>query len=142
MPGEVSYRLLVVEDQGLSKEGIRDVLAADRRLSLDGEPYLELDYLAANRDDAIQYLELEKSLPDAIIPSVRQAARSNYEYLLDPGREAVLRRLRQPAGSDAETPAQWSQVGTWLAGRLVEWSVFACSSGIATAMCESTETGL
>lgn len=66
MQGEVSYRLLVVEDQGLSEEGIRAALAADRSLDGDGEPHLELDYVAGNRDDALQYLELER-LPDAIV---------------------------------------------------------------------------
>jgi CheY-like chemotaxis protein len=66
MQGKVSYRLLVVEDQGLTAEGIRAALAVDRSLDKEGEPYLELDYLASNRDDALQYLELER-LPDAII---------------------------------------------------------------------------
>jgi hypothetical protein len=63
-------------------------------------------------------------LPDAIVPSVRQAARSNYEYLLDPGRDAVLRRLRPSNSADGDAPSQWSQVGAWLAGNTPELSAF------------------
>jgi hypothetical protein len=63
-------------------------------------------------------------LPDAVVASVRQAARSNYEYLLYPGRQAVLRHLSLPAGSDADTPAQWSQVGAWLAANPEELAAF------------------
>ncbi|MGV1048736.1 MAG: hypothetical protein ACOYD4_09470 [Solirubrobacterales bacterium] len=55
-----------MEDQGLSEGEIREALAADRRLGEEHEPHLELHYLARNRDDAIQYLELER-LPDAVV---------------------------------------------------------------------------
>lgn len=65
---EVSYRLLVAEDQKiLDKEKVEHALAADRALGEEGEPYLSLDYLAKNKDDALQYVERTESLPDAII---------------------------------------------------------------------------
>jgi len=63
-----SYKLLVVEDQKVtSREEIEAALAADRALDQEGDPYLELDYLARTKDDALQYLELQESLPDAIV---------------------------------------------------------------------------
>ena len=69
-----------------------------------------------------------KGLPDAIIPEVRQAARTNYEYLLQPGREAVLRQL-QPGGSNGEdSPARWAKAGEWLAAgpaELADWRQLA-----------------
>jgi hypothetical protein len=51
-------------------------------------------------------------LPDAIVPEVRQSARANYEYLLAPGRVAVLRQLT--ADGDDDTAAGWAKIGAWL----------------------------
>jgi hypothetical protein len=53
-------------------------------------------------------------LPDAIVPQVRQAARANYEHLLAPGRDAVLRQLRKEGDGDEDSPARWAKVGDWL----------------------------
>jgi hypothetical protein len=67
-------------------------------------------------------------LPDAIVPQVRQVARTNYEHLLDPGREAVLGELKKGTEGDADTPARWSAVGAWLAGgpeELAAWRTLA-----------------
>src|SRR5262249_27364617 len=63
-------------------------------------------------------------LPDAIVPSVRQAARAGYEYLLEPAREAVLRQLRAGSTGDEEAPASWAKVGTWLANNPQELSAW------------------
>jgi GTPase SAR1 family protein len=52
-------------------------------------------------------------LPDAMVTAVRQAARANLEYLLEPAREAVLRQLRKADRSE-ETVAGWKEVGEWL----------------------------
>lgn len=68
MPGMGrAYRLLVVEDQRISAEEIEAALVADQAKGSRDEPYLEFHYLARNRDDAIQYLEMEDDLPDAIV---------------------------------------------------------------------------
>jgi hypothetical protein len=56
------------------------------------------------------------NLPDAVVPEVRQAARTNYDYLLDPARAAVLRQVRSSGAGDEESPARWAAVGKWLAG--------------------------
>jgi hypothetical protein len=66
-------------------------------------------------------------LPDAVAVEVRQAARTNYELLLEPAREEVLRQL-QRAGKDAtETRARWNGVLKWLEDprELASWRVLA-----------------
>ncbi|HEY7309586.1 MAG TPA: hypothetical protein VH643_09545 [Gemmataceae bacterium] len=65
-------------------------------------------------------------VPEAIRPQVRQAARTNYEHLLEPARAAVLSQLQQ-AGDGAETRAQWERVRTWLRApeELDGWRVVA-----------------
>jgi hypothetical protein len=67
-------------------------------------------------------------LPEAAAPDVRRAARTNYDNLLDSGRAAVLRRLRQAGTDDRETPQRWQEVRRWLqAGpdELADWRVLA-----------------
>jgi hypothetical protein len=67
-------------------------------------------------------------LPEAAAPDVRRAARSNYDNLLESGRAAVLRRLRQAGTDDRETPERWKEVRRWLqAGpdELTDWRVLA-----------------
>jgi hypothetical protein len=66
-------------------------------------------------------------LPEAVAAEVRQAAQTNYELLLEPAREEVLRQL-QHAGKDAtETRARWNGVLKWLEGprELASWRVLA-----------------
>jgi antibiotic biosynthesis monooxygenase (ABM) superfamily enzyme len=65
-------------------------------------------------------------VPEAIRPQVRQAARTNYEHLLEPARAAVLSQLQQ-AGGGAETRAHWEGVRTWLRApaELDGWRVIA-----------------
>jgi DNA-binding NarL/FixJ family response regulator len=62
------YRVLIVEDQDeyLSEGSAAELLRKDRGENPD-EPYLELAARARNFDDAIQVLEMEESLPDAIV---------------------------------------------------------------------------
>jgi hypothetical protein len=66
-------------------------------------------------------------LPDAMKPEVRQAARTSYDYLLEPGRAEVLRQLRQGGSGDKETPARWAAVRDWLKDpqELDAWRVLA-----------------
>jgi hypothetical protein len=67
-------------------------------------------------------------LPDAIVSQVRQAARANYEHLLEPGREAVLRQLRNAGDGDEDSPARWAKVGDWLSrdpDQLAAWRSLA-----------------
>jgi hypothetical protein len=66
-------------------------------------------------------------LPDAIRAEVAQAARTNYEYLLEPGRDAVLRHLREAGTGDAETAERWATVRNWLTDpeELAAWRVLA-----------------
>jgi GTPase SAR1 family protein len=65
-------------------------------------------------------------LPDAIVPEVRQAARSSYEYLLAPAREAVQQQLK--AGGGEDVPAARAGLGTWLGqgpAELAPWRTLA-----------------
>ncbi len=67
-------------------------------------------------------------LPEAARPDVRQAARTNYQNLLDSGRAAVLRRLQQAGTDDRETPERWQDVRRWLQQgpeELADWRVLA-----------------
>jgi hypothetical protein len=67
-------------------------------------------------------------LPEAARPDVRQAARTNYQNLLDSGRDAVLRRLQQAGTDDRETPERWQEVRRWLQQgpeELADWRVLA-----------------
>jgi GTPase SAR1 family protein len=66
-------------------------------------------------------------LPDAMVAAVRQAARSNLEHLLDPGRETVLGQLIK-LSADGDSPAAWKKVADWLAGNpqeLAAWRALA-----------------
>jgi hypothetical protein len=60
-------------------------------------------------------------------PEVRTAARTSYDYLLEPGRAAVLRQLRQADTGTKETPARWAAVAAWLKDppELESWRVLA-----------------
>jgi hypothetical protein len=66
-------------------------------------------------------------VPEAIRPQVRQAARTNYEHLLEPARAAVLAQLQQAGGGKEETRARWESVRGWLRSpeELEGWRVLA-----------------
>jgi hypothetical protein len=67
------------------------------------------------------------NLPDAVKPKVRQVARTNYEYVLEPARAVVLEQLRQAGSGPDETPARWEAVRNWLRDpvELAAWRVVA-----------------
>jgi hypothetical protein len=54
------------------------------------------------------------SLPEAVVGDIRQAARADYEHLLEPAREVVLRQLQQAGSGEQETPERWDEVRRWL----------------------------
>jgi hypothetical protein len=60
-------------------------------------------------------------------PEVRVAARTSYDYLLEPGRAAVLHQLRQADTGTKETPARWAAVAAWLKDppELESWRILA-----------------
>jgi hypothetical protein len=49
-------------------------------------------------------------LPDTVAGEVSQAARTQFQLLLEPGREEVLRQLRRAGPEGGETPARWSNL--------------------------------
>jgi hypothetical protein len=66
-------------------------------------------------------------LTDAVAAEVRQAARRNYELLLEPAREEVLRHLQHADKDATETRARWNGVLKWLQNppELASWRVLA-----------------
>lgn len=66
-------------------------------------------------------------LPEAIAREIQHAARTSYEHLLEPAREAVLIHLRQVSPDGRETLEGWRQLRPWLADppELREWRVLA-----------------
>jgi GTPase SAR1 family protein len=65
-------------------------------------------------------------IPDAAVGEIKQAAKANYDLLLEPGREEVLRQL-QRAGGEGESPARWQAIAKWLDDptELASWRVLA-----------------
>src|SRR5207245_1214256 len=53
-------------------------------------------------------------VPDAVVGELSQAARTQYDLLLEPGREEILRQLRRAGPEGGETPARWSNLLKWL----------------------------
>jgi hypothetical protein len=67
-------------------------------------------------------------LREAPRADVRQAARTNYQNLLESGRAIVLRHLQQAGSDDRETPERWKEVRRWLLqgpDELADWRVLA-----------------
>jgi hypothetical protein len=67
------------------------------------------------------------SIPAAVREAVKDAARTNYEYLLEPGRAEVLRQLQRGGTGADETPARWQAVREWLSKpeELADWRILA-----------------
>ncbi len=90
-----------------------------------------MNLVRARRQELRQaYPDYEKeftldNLPDAVKPKVRQVARTNYEYVLEPARAVVLEQLRQAGSGPDETPARWEAVRNWLQDppELAAWRV-------------------
>jgi hypothetical protein len=55
-----------------------------------------------------------EGLPDAVAGELRQAARTNYDLILEPAREEVLRQLQRAGKDTTETRARWNGVLKWL----------------------------
>jgi hypothetical protein len=92
-------------------------------LDLTGDKVKELRKAYPHYEDQF----ILNGLPDVVAGEVRQAARANYDLLLEPARDEVLRQL-QRAGKDAtETRARWNEVLKWLEDprELASWSVLA-----------------
>ncbi len=66
-------------------------------------------------------------LPDAVRPTVDQAARTSYEHLLEPARAVVLQQLRRAGSGAEETRARWQGVRDWLRDpkELEDWRALA-----------------
>jgi hypothetical protein len=66
-------------------------------------------------------------LPDAVASPLRKAARVNYEKLLDPARDEVLKHLQAVSPDGKETIEHWRDVRTWLTApeELASWRALA-----------------
>jgi hypothetical protein len=66
-------------------------------------------------------------LPDAVLPELKQAARTQYELLLEPARDEVLRQLRQVGPENGESPERWTSLLKWLSDpkELAAWRELA-----------------
>jgi hypothetical protein len=66
-------------------------------------------------------------LDGPVLAEVRQAARTQYELLLEPAREEVLRQLRHVGPEGGETPARWGNLLKWLNDptELIAWRELA-----------------
>jgi GTPase SAR1 family protein len=66
-------------------------------------------------------------LPDAVLPEIKQAARTQYESLLEPAREEVLGQLRRVGPDSGESPARWNNLLKWLSDpkELAAWRELA-----------------
>jgi GTPase SAR1 family protein len=64
---------------------------------------------------------------DSLKQSLRAAARTNYDNLLEVGQDIVLRRLQQVSADGRETVDHWREVRTWLADplELTSWRALA-----------------
>jgi hypothetical protein len=91
------------------------------------------------KDASARVLELKKSypqydeqfrlsnLPDVLVPAIKQAARSNYERILEPARAEVLLHLRLAGKGNEETLGRWRELEGWLANpeELKDWRILA-----------------
>ncbi|HEV3237991.1 MAG TPA: GTPase domain-containing protein, partial [Gemmataceae bacterium] len=67
------------------------------------------------------------NLPDALVPAIKQAARSNYERILEPARAEVLQHLRLAGKGNEEALGRWRALESWLANpeELKDWRILA-----------------
>jgi hypothetical protein len=67
-------------------------------------------------------------LSETAKPDIRQAARTNYQNLLDSGREVVLAQIKEAGANDPAAPERRKKVAGWLQqgpGELADWRVLA-----------------
>jgi hypothetical protein len=67
-------------------------------------------------------------LSETAKPDIRQAARTNYQNLLDSGREVVLAQIKEAGADDPAAPERRKKVADWLKqgpGELADWRVLA-----------------
>jgi hypothetical protein len=67
-------------------------------------------------------------LSETAKPDIRQAARTNYQNLLDSGREVVLGQIKEAGANDPDHPERRKKVAAWLQqgpGELADWRVLA-----------------
>jgi hypothetical protein len=77
-----------------------------------------------------------EGLPEAFAAQVRQAARTNYDNLLEPARDVVLLRWkRQNPDAKEETLASWRRIQPWLSNpeELSDWRELARVLGQLTS---------
>jgi GTPase SAR1 family protein len=93
-----------------------------------------LDDLKASYPDYKKEFFLE-GLPEAFAAGVRQAAQTNYDNLLVPAQEVVLRRWRQQNPEGKDTFASWRRLQPWLSNpeELSEWRELARVLGQLTS---------
>jgi hypothetical protein len=131
-------KLSRVRDLACALGLVSDVRDRPPVLAVPRPPGFRFEQAAARLDQLKQaYPEyatafVPAGLPEAAEPEIRQAARMNYEYLLEPGRGEVLRRLREAGSGEEETAARWAAVQKWLASgppELAAWRVLATVLG-------------
>jgi hypothetical protein len=112
-------------------EGLRDLSSAiDRGGPLDIPPSFTLADVTPRLAKLKSIPDWEKlpdqKLPEAAGDELRQAAKNSYKRLVDAGREAVLRRLKDATPNGTETPKTWLDIKPWLAtGDLSHWQKLA-----------------
>jgi hypothetical protein len=88
------------------------LLVFPRNFSLAQAKTRAAEFKDAYRDQAKTFTR--EALPEAIVPKVVQVAGNQYQLLLAPGREEVLRQLRLAGRGTTETTEKWEVVRTWL----------------------------
>jgi GTPase SAR1 family protein len=99
-----------------------------------GQVQGRLEDLKASYPDYKKAFVLE-GLPEAFAAQVRQAAQTNYDNLLVPAQETVLRRWRQQNPEGKDTFASWRRIQPWLGNpeELGDWRELARVLGQLTS---------
>jgi hypothetical protein len=129
----VKQRLDRVRDMGAALGQIGPLADRPALLVIPKSP----DFTAADARARLQALKnsyprfsdefLTADLPDAVASPLRKAARVNYEKLLDPGRNEVLKHLQAVSPDGKETVEHWREVRAWLTApeELDSWRLLA-----------------
>jgi hypothetical protein len=69
----------------------------------------------------------QRELPEALLPELRQAAQRQYQQLLNPARDRVLRQLKLSGTGTTENLKRWDAVRDWLRSPedLINWRELA-----------------